>query len=185
MRVDLSLKGVNGAMQTLRDAGKRVDPVVRGTLNSTATLARNKQYLPKLSRIYPQKAFLRQRLVVKRAGLKRTDARVIASSSGVALEHFADWIAYRLSATRARLYVRTLTGRRVAAGFINPSSKNQKPLRTRGFNGANGRKTFKPALGPSVASVFKQLTNAQLLRWVNAYMQQEFSRRYNKGITRP
>ena len=40
MQVKLKLNGVEQAMRQLQDAGKKIDPVLRGVLNTTATKTR-------------------------------------------------------------------------------------------------------------------------------------------------
>lgn len=183
MEYRVRIDGLERAVKQFEGLGRKMDPVMRGTLNTTATQSRSKQFMPKLQKVIPNKAFLRKRLVVKRAGRNRNDSRLIPSSSGIPLHYFADWVALRVAPTRAKIFVRGINGRRLAAGFINPSSKKQLPLRTRGFRGANGN-VYKEALGPSLAAFFRQVTNADSYRWINQFLQAEFERRMKKELAK-
>lgn len=177
------LVGLELAKARLAAINRSVDPIARGATNTTATQARQTQYIAPMSALFYDKAFLRRRMVIKRAGRKRSDARIIPSSSGIPVTEWPGWNYSALSPTRGRIYVRDLQGRKIAAGFVNPSAKQRKPVRTRGFKGANGRK-MKPALGPSLAFFFRRLTTSKTIRWTNAFLQQEFERRMRRELAK-
>jgi hypothetical protein len=135
-------------------------------------------------------------MVIKRANTRRLNARVIPSSSGVEVTSYKSWSFEVIDATRARIFVIGPKGRKMAAGFVNPSSRSKFPLATRSQRARTSRK-FAPqitsyrynwglseALGPSIAFWFKQLTTSNSIRWVNTFLQQEFERRIRREIAK-
>ncbi|MBN0308424.1 hypothetical protein JTL37_34640, partial [Pseudomonas aeruginosa] len=101
-------------------AGRRVDPVMRGALNTTATQTRKQRYNEPMRPAFTS-AFANRRIVIKRARAGRMNARLIPSSSGVNVTAYRRWIFEPINSTRARIYVVGPNGRKVAAGFVNPS----------------------------------------------------------------
>lgn len=183
MQLGVRLEGVEAARRQLSDINRKVEPVMRGALNTTATRTRQTQYIKPIGALFYDKQSLRRRLVIKRAGRNRNDARIIPSSSGIPILQWPGWKYSAVSQTRGVIYIRTLRGRKIAAGFVNPSATKGHPLRSKGFKGAGGRKV-KPALGPSIAYFFKQITNAGTIRWTNQFLQQEFEKRFQRELTR-
>lgn len=183
MQVNVKIHGLEMAKARLAEVNRQIEPVLRGAQNTTATKVRTERYVKPMGRVFYDKAFLRRRMIVKRAGRRRTDARVIPSSSGIPIIQWPGWKYSVITPTRGRIFIRTLKGRKLAAGFVNPSGRKGLPLRTRGFKGANG-KSLKPALGPSVAYFFKQLTDSQTIRWTNGFLQQEFERRIKREVAK-
>lgn len=187
LSVNVRLVGGELASRQLAEQGKNVDPVIRGTLNSTATKTRTERYInPMRASIKP--ARLRAAMKVKRANTRRMNSRIIPSSSGILLLNYKTWGYDAIDATRARLWVRGPSGRKVAAGFINPSSAQRLPWDTRSKRARQARGNAwahrRLAMGPSAAYWFKSLSGNQTIRWVNTYMQQEFSRRMRKELLR-
>ena len=45
MQIKLKLNGIDNAMRQLQAAGKKVDPILRGALNTTATKTRTDRYV--------------------------------------------------------------------------------------------------------------------------------------------
>ncbi|MCO7558031.1 hypothetical protein [Metapseudomonas otitidis] len=197
MRVSVTMAGADLARARLEAIGRKVEPVLRGTMNTGATQTRKTQYLQPLSRII-NAALVRERLVIKRANSRRLNARIIPSSSSVEVIRYASWGYDRIDATRGRIWVMGPSGRKVAAGFVNPSASNPQPLSTRSSRarqvGPNTRNpertsyTYRRALqnaqGPSIAYWFRQLTGSGTIRWVNAFLQQELERRIRREIAR-
>lgn len=186
LSVGVRLVGVDMAKARLAEQGRRVDPVIRGSLNTTATQTRTQRYIRPMSRTIAGPR-LRRALRVKRANSRRMDARIIPSSSGVIVVNYRSWGFDVLSPTRARIWVQGPSGKKVAAGFVNPASTNKLPLATRsrkhvGSRTYNYRRALQLAQGPSAAYWFKQLTGDQTVRWVNAFLQQEFERRIRREI---
>lgn len=185
MQLSVKVVGVEQARKRLAEAGRKVEPVLRGALNSTATNARKAIYVKGFQGTL-KAAKVRSSLKIKRAGTRRLNARIIPSSSGILIYNYATWGFDPISATRARLWVRGPTGRKVAAGFINPSSAQKLPWNTRAKQGGTSRanqwKWRRIAMGPSSAYWFKQMTDAKAVRWVNAYLQQEFGLRMRKEL---
>ena len=186
MQVGVKLVGVEQATRRLAAIGSNIDPVMRGALNTTATKTRTDRYVrPMAGSIKGRR--LRGALKIRRANRRYTNARIIPSSSGILVLNYQGWGYDEISPTRARIWVRGPNGRKVAAGFVNPSSKHKLPLATRS-NRAAKNKTYsyqrglQPAQGPSAAYWFKQLTNGQTIRWVNAFLQQEFEKRIRREI---
>jgi hypothetical protein len=191
-----SLIGGELAKARLAAVGRQIEPVVRGTLNSTATQARSKLYVAPMLGAFGNRRFLNKSMVVKRANTRRMNARVIPSSSGVGVTSYKSWSFEPIDATRARIFVIGPNGRKMAAGFVNPSSRGKFPLATRSQRARTSRK-FAPqitsyrygwrpgeALGPSIAFWFKQLTTSNSIRWVNTFLQQEFERRIRREIAK-
>lgn len=173
------------ARRQLAEQGKKIDPVLRGSLNSTATKTRTERYInPMRGAIKPVR--LRAAMKVKRANTRRLNSRIIPSSSGITLLNYNTWGYDAIDATRARLWVRGPTGRKVAAGFINPSSAQRLPWDTRSKRARQAPAMAwahrRLAIGPSAAYWFKNLTDTQTIRWVNTYLQQEFARRMRKEL---
>lgn len=187
MNVTIQVMGLKQAQRQLEGLGKKVDPVLRGALNTTATKTRSERFVKPLTQtIRPQR--VRAALKVKRARRGRMDARIIPSSSGVLVANYRTWGFDVIDATRARIWVRGPRGRKIAAGFVNPSSSQKLPLSTRSSKTAARGKTYayKRALqlarGPSTAYWFKQLATTQTIKWTSDYLQAEFAKRLQKEI---
>lgn len=188
MQLGIKLAGGDLAGQRLAAVGRTVEPVMRGALNTTATKSRNDRYIrPMRGSIKAQR--LRSSLKIKRANTRRLESRIIPSSSSILVVNYQSWGFDQIDATRARLWVRGPGRRKVAAGFVNPASAHRLPLGTRSSK-AKGNKTYsynRPlqlALGPSAAYWFRQLTDGQTVRWVNAYLQQEFEKRIRRELAK-
>lgn len=186
------LVGVTAAEETLKRIGKKIDPVLRGALNTTATQVRKQRYNAPLRVAFPS-GFINKAIVIKRANSKRRDARLIPSSSGVVVTQYKHWTFLRIDRTRARIVVTGPYGRKLAAGFVNPEGRKRLPLSTRSSKARvlkNPSKNRTPhiknyvyahplgeAMGPSVAHWFKVLTTPTTIRWTNVFLQQELWRR--------
>ncbi|MCY1360867.1 hypothetical protein D9M69_475130 [compost metagenome] len=185
----------------MESQGKKVEPVLRGTLDSTATETRKRKYTPAIAPMFRNRGWVNKRLVIKRVNtLKaRFDARIIPSSAGVYVTEYRRWGYQPINATRARILVGSFRGSKVAAGFVNPASFARQPLATRSSvtrnvkkrggsftytYGAGTQSGVMPAMGPSVAYFFKRLTSVTLIRWVNRYAEAEFQRRYRRALLR-
>ncbi|MGA4634522.1 hypothetical protein ACPA5B_11640 [Pseudomonas solani] len=197
MKMSITLVGEEMARARLAAIGKAVEPVMRGALNTTGTRTRRDKYQKPMAK-FIQDAEVRQRLALKRANSRRLNVRIIPSSSGVDVIRYKSWGFDIIDATRARVWVAGLNGKKIAAGFVNPSSGSKQPLSTRSSKARKvGPKTKNPqitsyeyaralqnAQAVSVAYWFKQLTNAGAIRWANAFLQQEFERRIRREIER-
>jgi hypothetical protein len=183
----LRIIGLEQAQARLAAAGRQIVPVLRGALNTTATKSRAERFIKPMAKSIAGKR-LRAALKVKRANSRRLESRVIPSSSGVSVLYYKSWGFDPIDKTRARIWVRSPTGRKVAAGFVNPASLNKLPLaahRIRGGGRAyNYSRGLIPAMGPSTAYWFKQLADAGTVRWTNAFLQQEFESRIRKELAR-
>ena len=194
MNVTIRVMGLKQAQKQLEAQAKKVDPVLRGALNSTATKGRTERYVKPMRKLFKSSvlgarlgnADLRGKITIKRARRGRMNSRIIPSSSGVRVDDYRRWVFEVLTPTRARIHVYGLRGRKVAAGFVNPASSRQAPLRTKSSKTtARGKtRTYKKALsaaiGPSAAYWFKQLTTQQTIRWHSDFLQQDFARRFEK-----
>ena len=187
MNVTVKLLGLKEAERQLQALAKKVDPVLRGALNTTATKTRTERFVKPLTQtIRPQR--VRAALKVKRARRGRMDARIIPSSSGVLVVNYRTWGFDVIDATRARIWVRGPRGRKIAAGFVNPSSSQKLPLSTRSSKTTARGKTYayrralQLARGPSTAYWFKQLATTQTIKWTSDYLQAEFAKRLQKEI---
>lgn len=180
MQVNICLQGVEQFQRTLAAAGRKIDPVLRGALNTTATKARAERYTTPLRPVLKPK-FVRSAMKIKRARRGMMNSRIIPSSSGVPVTRYAGWGFDPVDRTRARLWVRGPNGRKVAAGFVNPASVGKQPWRTRGVKRAG---TLQPALGPSVAYWFKSLTDQQTITWISDFLQREFEARLQKELAK-
>lgn len=198
MRLSVKLLGEQQARARLAVVGRKVEPVIRGTLNTTATQARAQVYVRPLLGAFPKRKFLNDRMKIKRANRDRMNARIIPSSSGVAVTQYRSWSFEVINATRARIFVVGPHGKKVAAGFVNPSSPGRMPLATRSERARNiTSRTKNPqiksyryalelqeAMGPSIAYWFKRLTDSKAIRWTNIFMRQEFERRIRREIAK-
>ncbi len=196
MNVTIQVMGLKQAQKQLAEHGKKVDPVLRGALNSTATKGRTDRYVKPMSKLFKSSvlgsrlgnADLRGKLTIKRARRGRMNSRIIPSGSGVRVDDYRRWVFEVLAPTRARIYVYGLRGRKVAAGFVNPASSRQAPLSTRSSKTTARGKTYaykkalSAALGPSTAYWFKQLTTNQTMLWISDFLQQDFAKRMQKEI---
>lgn len=182
MQMTVKLAGLDLAQRRLAAVGAQVEPTMRKALNSTATRTRQSQYVQPLAPVFSSRPRLRRGFRIQRAGKKRDEARVIPSSAGVPVTEYANWAYSVIAPTRGRIFVRTLNGRKLAAGFVNPASVARRPLSTR-VKGATQRRP-RAALGPSLAWFFKQMTNGKTVRWVNATLQQQFEIEIKKVLAK-
>jgi hypothetical protein len=196
MGVTIRVLGLKQAQKQLEAQAKKVDPVLRGALNSTATKGRTERYIKPMSKLFKSSvlgsrlgsADVRGKLTIKRARKGRMNSRIIPSSSSVRIDDYRRWVFEVLAPTRARVYVYGLRGRKVAAGFVNPASARAAPFRTRGSRTSARGKTYttkkalSAALGPSAAYWFKQLTTTQTIKWTTDFLQEEFAKRMQKEL---
>jgi hypothetical protein len=189
MNVTIKVIGLEAAEKQLRAQAKKVDPVLRGALNTTATKTRAERFVKPLAQTIAAKR-VRGALKVKRARRGRMDARIIPSSSSVLVAYYRSWGFDAIDATRARIWVRGPTGKKIAAGFVNPSSSKKLPLSTRSSKTTargknyNYRQALQLARGPSTAFFFKQLAGAQTIKWTNDFLQEEFAKRMQKELNK-
>ncbi len=187
MQLSVKIVGLEMARARLAEQGRKVDPVLRGALNTAANKGRTERYVKPLGSAL-KGARVRRALKVKRANTRHLNARIIPSSSGVLLQNYRTWGYDPIDATRARLWVRGPGGRKVAAGFVNPSSAGKLPWNTRSKRARlAGKKAFdhrRLALGPSAAYWFKQLSGNATVRWINIFLQQEFERRIKRELAK-
>lgn len=184
MQVNLKVYGIEMARARLAQVSRNIEPVLRGALNTTATSTRAQRYVSQLrGSLKPQ--FARQSMRIKRARRGWMNSRIIPSSSGVPVTRYASWGFDPIDKTRARLWVRGPNGRKVAAGFVNPSSVAKQPWRTKRTRMRVTDQNFlMPALGPSVAYWFKALSDSRTINWTNAFLQQEFEKRLRAEIAK-
>jgi hypothetical protein len=192
MQVGVRVVGVELAQRRLEAQSKSVVPVLRGTLNTGATATRTERYVkPLRGTIKPAQA--RKALRVKRANSRRLNSRIIPSSSGVPITNYQSWGFDPIDATRARIWVKGPNGKKVAAGFVNPSSRGKLPLAnmsSRARNKSTGSKAYSykvplgEAMAPSVAYWFKQLSGNQTIRWTNIFLQKEFEKRIRRELAK-
>ncbi|PKM30229.1 MAG: hypothetical protein CVV07_07375 [Gammaproteobacteria bacterium HGW-Gammaproteobacteria-11] len=181
MELSLKLQGRPFAEALLKTVQRSVDPVLRGTLNTTVTATRRERFTKPLRGVLSSRRANR-RMVIKRARRGRMDARLIPSGSGIPVTEYSRWGFDAIDKTRARVWVVGLGGKKVAAGFVNPGAQRKLPLSTRSQKIGRVRTyTYKRALGealaPSVAYWFKRLAQGNTLRWTNAFLRREFERR--------
>lgn len=199
MRVGVTTKGFDAAKKQLESIGKSIDPVLRGALNTTASEVRKRRYTPVIAPMFRGSGWVNKRIQIKRVNTRkgRFDARLIPSSSGVDVTDYRRWSYEAIDKTRARILVGVFKGKKIAAGFVNPSSRTRMPLATRSsvtrnvksrggaftyLYGAGTRSGLMPAMGPSVAYFFKKLTTASTVKWANSRLQQEFQRRLRREL---
>ena len=181
MQLKVSLKGLDKAARELQRKQKRVAPVLRGALNTTATKARAERYVKPLGKTLAGKR-VRAALRVKRARRGMMNSRIIPSSAGVPVALYKAWgILNAISPTRASIWVMGPNGKKQAAGFINPASTHKLPLSTRG---AKGSAALHLAHGPSVAHWFRGLSGRDTQAWVSSFLQDEFQKRMQKELAK-
>lgn len=194
VNMNVRLVGREFAQARLREIGRSVDPVVRGSVNTTATRARRDRYVKPLNGILSNgggrgaRTNL-QRIKLKRANTNHSNARLIPSGAGIPVPNYKSWGYDPIDKTRARIWVMGPSGRKVAAGFVNPSSLQQLPWMTRSVKRAKTKtytyqRSLQTALGLSTAYWFKQLSGTGTIRWVNTFLQQEFERRIRREIAK-
>lgn len=188
MQVSLRVIGLDQAKAQLEAAGRKVNPVLRGALNTTATRGRTERYVKPLAKSIAGPR-VRRAMKVKRANSRRMEARIIPSSSGVLVVNYRTWGYEQISPTRARIWVMGPNGKKIAAGFVNPASVGKLPLSTRSRRTKLAKtyeytRALQLAQGPSTAYWFKQLTDGKTIAWVNAFLQQEFARRLRKELNK-
>lgn len=187
MQLRVQIKGLKDAQRKLSRAGKRVDPVLRGALNTTATKARAERYVkPLRASIQPKR--VRGAMRIKRARRGMMNSRIIPSSAGIPVISYRSWGFDAIDKTRARIWVQGPGARKTAAGFVNPSGRHKLPLITRSSKTTKKAKTYQYgrilqlAQGPSVAFWFKELSGSATENWVGGYLQQEFVKRMQKEL---
>lgn len=193
MQLSVSFVNVQKARLRLAKTQKQIEPIIRGALNTTATKTRAERYVKELSASISG-GRVRRGMKVKRANRARLNSRILPSSSGVLVVNYRRWGIDAIDATRARIWVLGPNGRKIAAGFVNPSSRNKLPLmtkssRTRQAPGKkpaayNYKRDLQLAQGPSLAYWFKQLTGNKTISWVNSFLQQEFERRVQRELAK-
>lgn len=195
----IRLVGAEAAEETLKRIGKKIDPLIRGAVNTTATQVRKQRFNAPLRAAFPS-GFINKGIVIKRANSKRRDARLIPSSSGVNVTQYKKWTYIRIDRTRARIVVTGPYGRKLAAGFVNPEGRKRLPLSTRSSKARvlkNPSKNRSPhikayvyshplqeAMGPSLAYWFKVLATSTTIRWTNVFLQQELWRRVRRELAK-
>lgn len=128
----------------------------RSAVNKTLTAIRKKLVNEIHRDTGINKRYLRTRLKVRRAGLRRRSGYVVPSSASVPVAEYRGVTLESVSPTRARIYVPWVGGgRKLAAGFVNPRGKMRVPLRSRSHKGR--LRSPEPALGPSVAAAVSEL----------------------------
>lgn len=199
LRIAVTAHGFEAAKKQLESLGRKVEPVLRGALDSTAMDVRKRRYTPDIAKMFKGRSWVNQRIKVKRVNVRkgRFDARLIPSSSGIAVTEYRKWGYQTITATRARILVGSFKGHKVAAGFVNPASFARQPLATRSSvtrdvkkrggqftysYGAGTQSGVMPAMGPSVAWFFKRLTNAATIKYTNRKLQNEFAKRLRKEL---
>ena len=201
LRIGVRAEGFEAAKRQLESLGRKIEPVLRGALDTTATDARKRIYTPAIVPMFKNRQFVNKRILIKRVNARkgRFDARLIPSSSGVAVTEYRRWGYQAISATRARILVGSFKGHKVAAGFVNPASFARQPwasrrrvtrnVASRGgeftYNyGTGSRSTLMPAMGPSVAFFFKRLTTVSNVKKINRRLELEFQRRLRRELLR-
>ncbi|MDU4255578.1 hypothetical protein [Pseudomonas sp.] len=195
MKVRVQMVGVEQARRRLAEIGRSVEPDLRGGLNSAVRRGRKELYLPDLLRLFPSSRMLNRAMALKLAGTRRLNARIIPSSSGVRVRDRKGWqrgMGTTSGPTRSQIYVPDLTGRKLAAGFVNPEGRQKSPLATHSRRGGGSGRSYRygrsevpvDALGPSVAYYFRRLSNVQRVRLIGAIAQQEFERRVRMRLAK-
>lgn len=201
LRIGIRPEGFEAAKRQLESLGRKIDPVLRGALDTTASDTRKRHYTPKIAPMFKSRGWVNKRIIIKRVNARkgRFDARLIPSSAGVYVTEYRRWGYQPINATRARILVGSFKGNKVAAGFVNPSSFGRQPWATRSSVTRNvskrgGKFTYKygagpgglmPAMGPSVAWFFQRLTSVTTVRAINRRLEQEFQRRLRRELLKP
>lgn len=188
MQLSVKLQGTELAKAMLATVNRSIDPVMRGALNTTATRTRKERFNAPMRGVMPSRR-INRKLIIKRARRGRMNSRIIPSSSGIPVTEYSRWGFDPIDATRARVWVVGPNGRKIAAGFVNPSSTRKRPLRTRSEK-RTAKRTYtyqvglEEALGPSMAYWFKQNSGSATVRWVNGFLQREFNRRIQAELAK-
>lgn len=196
LRVGVRAEGFEAAKRQLESLGKRIEPALRGALDTTASDSRKRIFTPAIAPMFKGRSWVNKRIAIKRVNARkgRFDARIIPSSSAVYVTEYKRWGYQIISATRARILVGSFKGHKIAAGFVNPASFARQPLSTRSSVTRNVKKrggafTYRydadglaPAMGPSIAFFFKRLATVTNIKKINRKLEQEFQRRVRKEL---
>lgn len=186
MQVNVKLEGVDAAKLKLALMRKRIEPVLRGALNTTATKTRTERFVKPLNKTLAGKR-VRAGMKVKRARRGLMNSRIIPSSAGIPVVMYKNWgMSDPISPTRARIWVAGPNGHKTAAGFINPASAGKLPLATRSQRGKYryDYENLQLAHGPSLAYWFKDLAGPATIAWANQFLKEEFERRAQKELNK-
>ena len=181
MQLSVRLQGLELAKARLATVNRNIDPVMRGALNTTATATRRERFARPMGKAFPTR-LANSKMRIKRARRGMMNARIIPSSSGIEVTRYRSWGFDRIDATRARIWVIGPQGKKIAAGFVNPSSSGRRPLATRsqkrtGSRVYTYRRDVREAQAPSLAYWFARMADRGTVRWTNAFLMREFERR--------
>lgn len=177
MKVELS--GLDAVLNQLHKLGKEGDKIAREAATRAATLVRQNFLVGLISeQTGISRSVIMRYTYIKRATPKYEHARINFSGAGIEVGEYRYQIK-KLDATRARILVDWLGGMKIAAGFVNPSSKNKHPLRTRSHKTSRSGKGYSyetglsKALGPSLATAYLAIPSQAIDREAQKFLGEE------------
>ena len=195
MKITINMSQLALANASLVATGRQIDGALRRAVRATATDIRREMLVePIMASTGLKRKILNDRLMlrfdrgpatknsVEFAGGEHS-ARIVPSAKGIRVTEFKGWRTDAIDKTRARILVPWVVGgMKVAAGFVNPSGKKQKPIRTR------SRKKALPfartALAPSVASMLKALYNDRFIGDASDRLAERFELEISKELNK-
>lgn len=177
--MSVQLSGLDAVLNQLDALGKEGDKIAREAATRAATLLRQNFLVGLISeQTGISRSVIMRYTYIKRATPKYEHARINFSGAGVEVGEYRYQIK-KLDATRAQILVDWLGGMKVAAGFVNPSSKSKKPLRTRSQKTLKSGKGYTyetalgNALGPSLATAYLAIPSQAIDREAQKFLGEE------------
>jgi hypothetical protein len=152
--ISLRITGLEEAISRIGSWPARIEQATVVALNQQIVATRNEQWVePAMAATGLSRAMLESRMPMSKATPDHRTATLGASSAGIPVTAYR-WHAIPTGThpARARIGVAWPGGEKIAAGFVNPLSRQRFPLSTR----LKGR-PVQQALGPSAATLVRAL----------------------------
>ncbi|QEL55501.1 hypothetical protein [Chromobacterium paludis] len=193
MKIDVQLSELALANAELVATGQQIDRALRRAVRVTATTIRREMVVePIMARTGLRRKSVNQRLALKfdKPGKDGGTAnilsgphvaRIVPSAKGIRVTEFRRYEVQAITRTRARILIPWVDGgKKVVAGFVNPSGSKLKPMRTRSRN--KPLPYPRTALAPSVASMVKAMYDSQFVADAGARLEAQFELEIAKEI---
>jgi len=184
--IKIDIPNANRIVQTFEVLPRELKRATVSGINKTITDVRKELTDDIATPTGIKKRIVRGGLRVKRAQQKRQVATIRPISAGIPVAQYRYAVERKPeNPTRGRIWVGWPRGRKLAAGFVNPLARigNTGPVRTR-----IGKRLLRrpiPALGPSVATLWKSITfddtmrraGPKLARYIMSALQTQIGKR--------
>jgi hypothetical protein len=175
--IRIEVENLSDVQRIFIEADKKLQRSAVSAVNATAKQVKEQLFvLPIVLGTGLAAELVKSRIRIKNATIDNPEATLTPSSYGIAVSQYR-YMPERVGerATVARIRIQWIDGLKTAAGFINPRGKLAMPLRSRNHK----KKKLDPpqeALGPSIASAFKQLSDDELRRKASDMLREKFQR---------